>query len=481
MSNPHPSPTIAPLHSIRIQGFRGIRDLELSLDPHVTVFFGANAAGKTTIHDALAIGLGAIVKRVPQVKGRGFLLPGDLRVPFRDYAPRPAPVTVPPRISLRTERAGVPWPFAHVELQSASGLTWGVTAWRSAADRQRRQPLLAKPKTGARDLDEVVDALVFEALEASPGQPTRPIPLVAAYGNGRAVVDVPLRERDFRAEFGRLTAFEQSLAATTRFRTVFEWFRVMEDEERRQREKRRDFEYRLPELEWVCQAVGNAGLRCRNPRVETRPIRMLVDFEHTDGVLQALDLRALSDGYRTHFALVVDIARRMVQLNPTDDLQDPERGTNSAAVILIDEVDLHLDPTWQARVVQGLRQAFPNAQFVLTTHSEQVLGSVAASCVRRLVWQDGTIVAESVPFAQGATGERILIDLMGAPERVPGPVTERLRDYLARVDKGQGHDPEAVALREDLNGALPGDPRLHQADLEMQRRDLLKRIGGGDA
>jgi predicted ATP-binding protein involved in virulence len=128
--------------------------------------------------------------------------------------------------------------------------------------------------------------------------------------------------------------------------------------------------------------------------VETRPIRLLVDFEHFDGAREPLDMTSLSDGYRTQFALVVDIARRMVQLNPTDDLQDLERGTNSAAIILIDEVDLHLDPIWQARVVQGLQQAFPNAQLVLTTHSEQVLDSVDASCVRRLVWQDGEINTE---------------------------------------------------------------------------------------
>lgn len=456
---------IAPLRSVRIENFRGIRCLDLTLDPRVTVLFGSNAAGKTTVLDALAIGLGAIVNRISKSKkskGRHFDW-SDLRVPYLNR----------PEVD---EKIGVICPFAQVDLQSASGLAWGVMKPRSEADHARY-----KGNASTRTLYDTLDVLTLEALNTPPGQPTAQIPLVAAYGNQRAVVEVPLRERDFKAEFQRLDAFDESLVATTRFKAVFEWFRTMEDEERRQRESRRNFDYRLPELEWVRIAVAKAGLRCSNPRVATRPIRMLVDFEHLGGEREELDIRSLSDGYRTHFALVVDIARRMVQLNPTDDLQDPERGTNSAAVILIDEVDLHLDPTWQARVVQGLQQAFPNSQFVLTTHSEQVLGSVESSCVRKLVWQDGEIVAESVPFAQGATGERILIDLMGAAERVPGPVTDLLKDYLSLVDKGQGQDPEAVALREDLNDALPGDPRLHQADLEMQRRDLLKRIGSAGA
>jgi len=206
---------------------------------------------------------------------------------------------------------------------------------------------------------------------------------------------------------------------------------------------------------------------------------MVVDFEHPDGSLEALDIASLSDGYRTHFSLIVDVARRMVQLNPADDLKAPDRGTNSETVILIDEIDLHLDPTWQATVVKGLREAFPRAQLILTTHSEQVIGSVPASSVRKLVAGDGEVLVENVPFAQGASGERILIELMGANERVAGPNTDKLEDYMALVDRDEGESAQAKALRADLDASLPGDERLHQADLEMQKRALLRQIKGG--
>jgi predicted ATP-binding protein involved in virulence len=318
---------------------------------------------------------------------------------------------------------------------------------------------------GVKELYALLDPLVQQALEdggaADGSDLPPPIPLVAAYGTERAVVDVPLRERAFQSEVHRLAGLDQSLRANTRFKTVFEWFR-------------------LPELQWVRGAVARAQLHCKNPRVETKPIRMLVDFEHSDGSSEPLDINSLSDGYRTHFSLVVDVARRMVQLNPSSDLDDPIRGTNSEAVILIDEIDLHLDPAWQATVVQGLQDAFPNAQFVLTTHSEQVIGSVAASSVRKLVSGNGEVLLESVPFAQGATGERILVDLMGAKERVPGPTTEKLREYLSLVDSGEGQTPAVIALRKELELALPGEPQLHQADLEMQRRELMRKLGGKD-
>ena len=450
---------VVPIQTMTIEGFRGIRSAKIPLHPRVTVFFGPNAAGKSTVLDALAMGLGALAARVPGVAGRT-LRPADLRVPYVDR-------------EAVGEKAGVAGPFARVTVEAAGGLVWDVTHRRSAQDR-RRTP----PAAGTKALHTALDPLVLDALDAKPGAQTEPIPFVAAYGNERAGVEVPARERGFRKVIQRFSGLDESLRATTRFKTVFEWFRLMEDEERRERERRRDFGFRLPELEWVRRAVERAEIGCRSPRVETKPIRMLVDFVHDDGRPEQLDIAALSDGYRTHFALVVDVAWRMVQLNPSPDLDDPRRGTNSAAVVLIDEIDLHLDPPWQARVVRGLLAAFPNTQFVLTTHSEQVIGSVEAACVRKLRWDGGEIVVDGVPFAQGASGERILIDLMGAPERVSGPVTAELGEYAAKVSAGQGESDDAKALRVKLDAALPGDPALHGADLEMQRQAFVRKLAG---
>jgi predicted ATP-binding protein involved in virulence len=448
-----------PIQAVRIQNFRAVRDLTLELDAKVTVLFGVNAAGKTTILDALAIGLGAIVKPVPRATGREFAGSGDIRVPRKDR----------PDIG---ERNGVERPYSRVEIRCANGLTWDVSRYRSMQDKAT-----APNAIGTGSLHGVLDPLVREALDSGNGDasPT-PIPLVAAYGTERAVVAVPLRERDFQKKFARWGGIDQSLRANTRFKTVFEWFRLMEDEERRERERRKDFDFKLPQLEWVRRAVMLSQLRCRNPRIEINPIRMLVDFEHADGQIEPLDITSLSDGYRTHFSLVVDVARRMVQLNPSSDLNDAHRGTNSEGIVLIDEIDLHLDPTWQASVVQGLLAAFPNTQFVLTTHSEQVIGSVEASAVRKLIAGDGKVLVEAVPFAQGASGERILIELMGAKERVPGPVSDQLSQYVSLVDMGKGETAEARTLREELDYAIAGDRRLHQADLEIQKLQLLARL-----
>ncbi|WP_442795422.1 AAA family ATPase [Pelobium manganitolerans] len=84
-----------------------------------------------------------------------------------------------------------------------------------------------------------------------------------------------------------------------------------------------------------------------------------------------LSFQQLSDGERSMLALVFDIARRLTIANTT--LENPLEGE---AVILIDELDLHLHPKWQRTIVSDLQRTFPNCQFIVTTHSPQIISSV---------------------------------------------------------------------------------------------------------
>ena len=70
--------------------------------------------------------------------------------------------------------------------------------------------------------------------------------------------------------------------------------------------------------------------------------------------------------------MVGDLARRIAIANPA--LEDPLAGVG---VVLIDEVDLHLHPGWQRHVVSALEETFPNCQFLVSTHSPQIVSHVA--------------------------------------------------------------------------------------------------------
>lgn len=103
-------------------------------------------------------------------------------------------------------------------------------------------------------------------------------------------------------------------------------------------------------------------------------IRDLRDENNTFSIVKndkTLSFQQLSDGERSVITLVLDIARRLTIANTT--LENP---MNGEAVILIDELDLHLHPKWQRTIVKDLERTFPNCQFIATTHSPQIISSV---------------------------------------------------------------------------------------------------------
>jgi predicted ATPase len=86
----------------------------------------------------------------------------------------------------------------------------------------------------------------------------------------------------------------------------------------------------------------------------------------------ALRLSQLSDGKQRLFSLFVDIARQLLLRNPNGIFGRGE------AIVLIDEIDVHLHPKWQRRIVPALEDLFPNCQFIATTHSPFVIQAVTA-------------------------------------------------------------------------------------------------------
>lgn len=97
----------------------------------------------------------------------------------------------------------------------------------------------------------------------------------------------------------------------------------------------------------------------------------------TDGDNQGkfIPLYYLSDGQRTMASMVAEIAYRCVTLN---EHLGRDAVKNSTGIVLIDEIDMHLHPNWQRTVVQDLKKAFPNIQFVATTHSPFIVQSLEA-------------------------------------------------------------------------------------------------------
>ena len=106
---------------------------------------------------------------------------------------------------------------------------------------------------------------------------------------------------------------------------------------------------------------------CTNIKVARKPrLRMKVEKNGIN-----LDVSQLSDGEKCTMTLFGDLARRLCIANPR--LDDPLKGDG---VVLIDEIELHMHPSWQRMVLPKLQETFPNIQFIITTHSPIVLSEV---------------------------------------------------------------------------------------------------------
>ncbi|WP_121967544.1 AAA family ATPase [Leptolyngbya sp. BC1307] len=179
-----------------------------------------------------------------------------------------------------------------------------------------------------------------------------------------------------------------------------------------------------------------------------------------DGI--TLDVRQLSDGERGMLALVLDLARRLSQANP--ELDNPLEGE---AVVLIDEIGLHLHPRWQRTIVKRLTDTFPNCQFIATTHSPLVIGEVDPNGIILLNRKNGHVnVVQEGLQGFGLDSSWILEHIMDTDSRNPEAqdqidnIEDALedgeldlaREYLATYRNTiRGDDDEAIRLEASIN------------------------------
>lgn len=122
-----------------------------------------------------------------------------------------------------------------------------------------------------------------------------------------------------------------------------------------------------------------------------------------------LPVLRLSHGERGILAVALDLTRRLGEANPG--LKDP--ATEAGAVVLIDEIDLHLHPKWQRQIARKLTETFPRCQFIATTHSPQVIGEVEHDRIQILT-EDGAFPAT---HSFGVDASRVLEEIMDAEPR----------------------------------------------------------------
>jgi hypothetical protein len=173
-----------------------------------------------------------------------------------------------------------------------------------------------------------------------------------------------------------------------------------------------------------------------------------IAFQTDYGVVR---FRDLGYGYQSMTAWVLDLVRRMMERYP-----NAENPLAEPAVVLVDEIDLHLHPEWQRKIVGFLSHHFPKTQFIVTAHSPLIVQSAESVNVVLLKKQgDKTIITQ--PETQDFSGwsvEEILNDLMGLGERVNSDKYNKLTKAFENALENED-GKAAKAAYDALDAILP--------------------------
>lgn len=370
----------------------GFEQLDFTFEADVTLIAGVNGVGKSTVLHALAVLLSrALPEFTPSRSAPLYFTDDDI---YGDKASLEVSVRI--QIGGQAINAGVQRQRAADEKGDRFMLLRQADAPNVSTDFAQAlsaRTLTGELEAGVRETHAALAtlksaahpplAVYFSPKRQLPGQPrtlpeTRPFDPSIAYG--RALHDREIELREF-----------------------MHWFRTQEKLGAASEPRR------LRVLDALRAVVGELLPEFGNLRIQDQPrLGFVVDKRG-----QPFYLHQLSDGERGLLALVFDLTRRLAIANP--DCDNPI--AKGVALVLIDEIELHLHPKWQRDVLQRLRDIFKASQFVVTTHSPLVLGEVPARCVRFLEFVDGKVVVTVPTEAYGMDANRILQELMGAPVR----------------------------------------------------------------
>jgi len=425
--------------SLKLTNLRAIEAAEFRFQPGFNLIVGVNGVGKSTVLDAIRICISRILPSITESRAKAMSFAVD------------------------DIRSGVP--FLDAELSLAIGpdeFRFTRRQWREAyaadyaenLERLRRailntQRLRGRARNLLRELEEshgVTDSDAYAPPQTelkSAALASGDAPNCVFFSTNRSVASYAATAKS-RAVGGRAAAYAESLVPRPMYVGQFaDWIRVQAALSGERNAAGRH-------LQVLQTAVSRFLPSYENVRPGEGKLSRLV----IDQAGMTLDVGQLSDGERGVLGLVLDLARRLSQANPS--LDDPLR--DGDAIVLIDEIDLHLHPRWQRQIIHNLSATFPRCQFIVTTHSPQVIGEVEHDRIQIIA--DGQV--SSPPHSFGVDSSRVLEEIMKADQRTK-EITELLsemsgaignlqfdgaRDLLTKlIDRIGEDDPEVTRLR----------------------------------
>ena len=461
------------IYDLYLKNYRCFAELNVDFHPQMTVLVAPNGIGKTTILNAVKVALWPYVA--------GFDLGSTTKditgIHVDDVRREPIENSMEPR--LKTEISANGTIFVSAILNSVKGVEqeWSVSRFRESV-RNGTKTKEAKPDEAEniKMWGQELQNRVFSGDQSRPDS----LPLLGYYGTGRLwnLKNLTALHKKAEKNSSRTYAYRDCLDTASSFKHFAVWFSTVYMTYLKT--KLSSFEKNLPfdnvkhaALVEAVQVAVDVVLKS-----QTGWHTLTYSFAHHELVLNhdrhgELKVSQLSDGIRNMLALSGDIAYRCCKLNAHLG-RDAVRKTNG--IVMIDEVDMHLHPSWQQTMLADLMAAFPKLQFIVTTHSPQVLSTVHSDSIR-VIGEDamGNLIAQP-PLGDGyglPSGD-VMHSVMGVDPQPPVDEKFDLQKLTELVDQGQFDVPEANKLKRSLTKKLGAThPQLLRLQRSVERQKAL--------
>ena len=381
------------IEELYIENFRGIHKLEVKDLAYLNVIAGLNGAGKSSVLTAIKTLLSWLIARIRNQKGNG--------------------------ISIKDKDITNGENYCLLKIRLDNGVEWQLY----------KQHSKCRSKSEYKTELSMMNAFANELAESIRQDVKTDLPLIDAYGVNRVVNETPMRVRAAH-KLNPLDALSVDMSNSVNFHDFFIWFREMEDIENESLRNTGVLE-KDKRLEAVRYSIATIFNGYSDFKVQRNPKSFVINKGK-----EKFDFNQLSDGEKSYMALIFDIVSKMAMTHPS--LENP---LNGDGIVLIDEVDLHLHPSWQREVIDKLKQLLPNCQFFVSTHSPHVVSSVNLKSGDKLILITNGEAIEFLGNSYGRESNIVLADIFKM-DSLRNPIVQYHIDKIWACLKNKDYESE---------------------------------------